>query len=264
MMDIEHIVMFSGGLCSFHAAHRVLQEVDREKVTLLFCDTNNEHEDLYRFIADAQRALNHPVTRIADGRTPWEVFHDEGMIGNTRADLCSRILKRDLGAAWLKENCGPNPTLYFGFDFTEQHRLDQQRKSRPWATCEAPLLSPPYLWKEQMEEAARAMGVEPSQSYKDGFTHDNCGGECIKAGHAHWARLLHLRPDRFANSEKNESEFRARTGKDVAILRDRSGGTTKPLTLAEFRRRIESDWQFDQDDEGGCNCFAPPEFEDAP
>ena len=48
-----HIVQFSGGLCSFLAAKRVVEEVGPEKVTLLFCDTRYEDEDTYRFIIEA-------------------------------------------------------------------------------------------------------------------------------------------------------------------------------------------------------------------
>ena len=253
----DHVVMFSGGLCSFHAAHRVLQEQNREKVTLLFCDTGIEHADLYRFLDDACRALNHPVTRISYGMTPWELFHSQGMIGNTRADLCSRILKRELADKWVKENCAPNPVLYFGFDFTEAHRLEGVTRSKPWATCKAPLISPPFMWKADMEQAARDMGVEPSESYKQGFTHDNCGGFCIKAGQAHYAKLLHQRPDVYAFNEQQERKFREDKGKDVSILRDRKGGETKPLTLEQFRINIELGGIFDEDDDGGCNCFAP-------
>ena len=257
----DHVVMLSGGLCSFAAAHRVLQEQDRENVTLLFMDTLVEDDDLYRFLRETSRALNHPVTIIAEGRTPWQVFHDEGMIGNTRADLCSRILKRDLGDAWVKENCGPNPVLYFGFDFTEARRLEGVKRSKPWAICKAPLINPPLMWQNDMIALAKSLGVEPSRSYVQGFSHDNCGGRCIKAGQAHWARLLHQRPEVYAEEEREEQLFRANTGKDVAILRDRRGGTTTPYPLKRFRENIERGGTFDTDDVGGCNCLSSPEMQ---
>ncbi len=43
---------------------------------------------------------------------------------------------------------------------------------------------------------------------------------------------------------------------DVAILRDRTGGVTRPLTLAELEERIKADPQKEFDDWGGCGCFA--------
>jgi len=50
---MKHVVQFSGGLCSFWAAHRVIAQHGRENVTLLFADTNMEDEDLYRFNQEA-------------------------------------------------------------------------------------------------------------------------------------------------------------------------------------------------------------------
>lgn len=249
----------SGGLCSFFAARRVLEAQDRERVTLLFADTLSEHYDLYRFLDDAEKRLQHPVTRISEEINLWDLFEQQGMIANTRADFCSRILKRDLCDRWVQDNCGPNPTLHFGFDWTEEFRLEGVRRAKPWATCEAPMLEPPYLWKHQMPDAAKALGIEPSNSYEDGFEHDNCGGFCVKAGQAHFARLLHKRRAVYLHHENEEQKFIARTGKQVSVLRDRRGGTTKPLTLRDFRLRIEGGGLFDEDDIGGCNCFAPPE-----
>jgi hypothetical protein len=48
----------------------------------------------------------------------------------------------------------------------------------------------------------------------------------------------------------------------VAILRDRSGGTARPMTLTEFRERTQdTGGQLTLDDlfdEGGCGCFLEP------
>lgn len=50
--------------------------------------------------------------------------------------------------------------------------------------------------------------------------------------------------------------MRATLGKDVSILRDRTGGETRPLTLAALRLRVEQQPdQLDLFDEGGCGCF---------
>jgi len=44
----------------------------------------------------------------------------------------------------------------------------------------------------------------------------------------------------------------------VSILRDRTGGHTKSLSLAAFRERIERQPSlFDKDDWGSCGCFMP-------
>ena len=260
----DHVVMLSGGLCSFFAAHRVLEQQDRSKVTLLFADTLSEHPDLYRFLDDAEARLQHPITRIQYGMSLWELFEEQGMIANTRADLCSRILKRDLCDKWVKDNCAPMPTIYFGFDWSEANRLAGVTAAKPWAICKDPMLDPPHIWKHLMPDAAKEMGIEPSSTYSDGFEHDNCGGFCVKAGHAHFALLLEKRRDVYLMHEREEQAFRKRTGKDVAVLRDRRGGKTKPLTLLNLRIKIENGGLFDPNDVGGCNCFAPPNREEKP
>lgn len=55
-------------------------------------------------------------------------------------------------------------------------------------------------------------------------------------------------------------ELREFLGSDVAILRDRSGGKSVPLTLTRFRECIDSQPDlFDDFDFGGCGCFVQEE-----
>ncbi|BCL30568.1 hypothetical protein ACFFS2_22220 [Streptomyces aurantiacus] len=56
-----------------------------------------------------------------------------------------------------------------------------------------------------------------------GFGPNNCGSLCVRGGHRHWARVLEVFPERYAEAERQEQELRAELG-DVAILRDRTGG----------------------------------------
>ena len=68
--------------------------------------------------------------------------------------------------------------------------------------------------------------------------------------------LLREHPDRYAYHEAQEQGLRDHLGKDVSILRDRSGGTVTPLTLRRFRERIQIQPElFDDLDWGGCGCF---------
>ena len=67
-------------------------------------------------------------------------------------------------------------------------------------------------------------------------SHNNCGGVCVRGGHKHWLHLLEVFPDRYAHAEAQEQQLRAEFG-DVAILRERRGGVSRPLTLTELRRR---------------------------
>lgn len=251
---MRHVVTFSGGIGSWAAAKRVAQQHGTENLTLLFADTRAEDEDLYRFIAEAARNVGAPLTTIADGRTPWDVMSDERLIGNSRFDPCSKILKRQLLDRWRDEHCDPEDTvIHIGIDWTEVNRLKTVRgRCHPWR-YEAPMCEPPYLTKPQMLDWARNEGLCPPRLYAMGFAHNNCGGGCIKAGQAQWALLWRTFPDRYRQHEQWEADMRERVG-EHSILRDRSGGTSKPLTLRAFRERLEKQQAFDQAEWGGCGC----------
>lgn len=256
---MKHVVMFSGGTGSWAAAKRVAARHGTADMVLLFSDTLMEDEDLYRFIDQAAANVGVPLTKLAEGRTPWEVFFDVKFLGNSRVDPCSRILKREVADKWLDNNCDPaNTTVYVGIDWTEEHRftrLAERRRALGW-NYQAPLTEPPYLSKVQMLKWLRDEGIEPPRLYALGFAHNNCGGFCIKAGQGHFANLLKTMPERYAFHEAKEQEIRQYLGKDVSMLTDRSGdGVKKPLTLKTFRERIEQKQEVDKFDIGGCGCF---------
>ena len=257
MID-RHVVMFSGGAGSWAAARRVAER--HGPPTLLFADTMMEDEDLYRFLDEAAADVGGDLVRIADGRTPWDVFRDVRFLGNTRVDPCSRILKREVCDAWLDANCDPASTVvYLGIGWDEAHRFEAARgrfAAKGWR-CEAPMCEAPYLTSAQVLDAMRDRVIEPPRLYAMGFPHNNCGGFCVKAGQAHFERLLRELPDRYAYHEAQEGALREHIGKDVAILRDRVGGSVSPLTLRAFRERIERQpTLFDRFEWGGCGCFS--------
>lgn len=250
------IMNYSGGLCSWYAAKVLVERFGKDKVVLLFADTCYEDQDLYRFLDESSAEMQVPVTRIADGRTPWDVFFDNGFIGNTRIDLCSRILKRELLDRWYRENCDPaHDVICVGLSRGEKGRYlrFKARMRAKGIRTEAPAMwgSPT---KDQMAQALDRAGIELPDLYYEGFPHNNCGGFCVKAGHAQFRLLLRKRRDFYLFNEAKEEEFRLRFGKDVAILRDRQGGTTRPLTLREYRERVESGQVVVADDWKGCGC----------
>ncbi|BFP50118.1 hypothetical protein KCMC57_64860 (plasmid) [Kitasatospora sp. CMC57] len=257
----KHIVMWSGGITSWATARWVIDRHGPADVTLLFADTNAEDPDLHRFNAEASAQLGIPVTRVADPkeRDPWQVFEDKQWLGNTRLAQCSLELKIQPCRTWLAANTDPADTmLYVGIDWTETHRLPVITEGwLPW-TVDAPLTRPPYADKTMLLAELKALHIRRPNLYRLGFEHNNCGALCVKGGQGHWLRVLKVFPDRFAKIEAFEQRMRAKLG-DVSILRDRTDGTLKPLTLAALRQRAdaaaEEDDQLDLFDIGGCGCF---------
>jgi 3'-phosphoadenosine 5'-phosphosulfate sulfotransferase (PAPS reductase)/FAD synthetase len=260
---MERIVMYSGGLGSWAAADRVIARHGVNDVTLLFCDTLIEDADLYRFLDETAADFGVPITRLVDGRTPWQVFRDERFLGNSRVDPCSRVLKRQISDRWLKDNCEPSETVvYVGIDWTEEHRFDDKsggglrpRRAADGWTYEAPLCEHPLFQKEDAFLRLRSRGIKFPRLYAQGFAHNNCGGWCIKGGHAAYALLWRTNPALYLKNEAEEESLRELLG-DVSMMTDRSGdGKKKPLTMRAFRERIASDGQYDLFDIGGCGCF---------
>lgn len=256
---MKHIVNFSGGIGSWAAAKRVVAKHGAADVVLLFADTLMEDEDTYRFLHEAAENVGVPLTRIADGRNPWEVFFDERFLGNSKVDPCSKILKRHQLDKWRADNASPEMSIvYLGIDWSEIHRLHRvQAYPSDWA-FEAPMCEPPFLDKEQMIRLAESQGLRRQRLYELGFPHANCGGFCIKAGQAHFLNLLEKMPERFEYHEQMEQMLRKHLGKDVGILRDRRGGKDRPMTLRELREREQAkDATLDREEWGGCGCALP-------
>lgn len=251
---MTHVVSYSGGVGSWAAAKRVAEKYGTQDMVLLFSDTLIEDEDLYRFLGESAANIGAPITRIADGRTPWQVFKDVRFIANARIDPCSAVLKRDLIRKWLEDNCDPaDTTVYVGIDWTEQHRIERIKARNDVWRYEAPMCDVPLMSKTDMLNWLRQEGIEPPRLYKMGFPHNNCGGFCVKAGQAQFAKLLVEMPDRYAEHEAHEEALRCYLGKDVSIMRDRRGGAVSPLTMKDFRARFEAD-NYDRFEWGGCGC----------
>lgn len=281
------VVMFSGGKGSWAAARhrRDVDGVDPADMVLLFTDTNGEDPDLYRFLVEGAAdlfgvTLPDGMAAVApydaatlhlpglvwvtnNSQTIWDVFRRERMIGNTRLSVCSRALKQRPARKWLEANTDPaDTTVVVGIDWTESHRVPtMERNYQPWAMA-APLTQPGAWSKDRVDAELEAVGIAQPRLYAQGFPHNNCAGACVRGGQGQWALLLEKNPERYAEEEAQEAAFRAETGKDVAILRDRRGGATKPLTLAALRHRVEHGGDVDPLDLGGCGCTTDLSMED--
>lgn len=270
------VVFFSGGVMSWAAAKRAVARWGAENTTLLFTDTLIEDPDLYRFLDEAAANVGAPLVKIADGRTPWEVFRAEQIIGNQRIDPCSKILKRRVGEQWLADNCDPEDTiLIFGIHWEEGHRLTStDRKTGKergirnryreigWPHVDAPMCWAPWMTDAGIHAWARAEGLTLPRLYGLGFAHNNCGGFCVKAGEGHFTNLLRQLPEVYAHHEAQEEAFNAaRPGKRrqtvMAPERKQPDGKRKrvQMTMREFREANDAGEEFDLFAQGGCGCF---------
>lgn len=264
-MSASVVVMLSGGAGSWAAGRRWIDEHGAEGVALLFTDVGDgssehlgEDPDTYRFLHDAAADLRAPLNVLRDGRNIYDVFRAKRWLGNASLSHCSWELKTKPAREWVEANAAPDATIVVGIDWTELHRLPKIVEAWQPYRVVAPLTEKPYMGKLQVIGWMRQRLLTPPRMYELGFAHANCRG-CVKAGMTHWGRLLEVFPQTYAFHEQAEQDMRALLG-DVAILRDRSDGGSRPLTLREFRE-TRQDRDPDLFDEGGCGCFVAAEPE---
>ncbi|MFD9815202.1 hypothetical protein [Streptomyces sp. NPDC059080] len=243
---MKHVIQFSGGLGSFGAAMRVAEKHGVDDMVLLIADTKAEDEDLWRFADDVSRLLKVPLTKVADGRDPWQLFRDQRFLGNDRITPCTTHLKQKPCRKWMKEHAPVGDSVvYIGIEKT---KLDRRRipaiarNWRPWRV-QFPLCNrwEPELSKEKSKarlmDLSRSFGIEPPRLYALGYEHNNCSGACVRAGQKQWKRTLEKQPELFAHAETQEQGIRELLGKPVSMLRQRRGGVSFPLPLSELRRQ---------------------------
>lgn len=252
-----NIISYSGGLGSAISAHLVKQTYPNDELVLLFADTLMEDEDLYRFNSDIEKLLGVSITVISAGKTPWQVFEQVKYQGNTRIDPCSKILKRDLIRKWLERNYTPDEcTVWIGIDCSEEHRLPPVRdRNKPFVYRSILIERDIFLTPDSKVEWCKTHNITLPALYRRGFSHNNCGGFCVKAGQAHFAKLYKEMPDRYLHHEEQQEALMRAVPTVKPFLRKTVNGKLKYLTLKEYRLQfLEQGGEIDSTDFGGCGC----------
>jgi 3'-phosphoadenosine 5'-phosphosulfate sulfotransferase (PAPS reductase)/FAD synthetase len=245
-------ISFSGGISS--AVTALLAHERGDPFTCLFADTLIEDEDLHRFTADVERAIGHPIIRLQDGRTPWEVFRDVRYHGNTRTAHCSSALKTDVVRAYLDTHAAPLDPLILGMDVSESERV--ARAAERWAP--RPVLSWLAEWSIYRPQYADVLGrhnIKPPRLYGLGFAHNNCGGYCVRAGTGQMRQLLGAFPERYRWHEEQQEALLMDIPTARPSLRETIDGEHRYLTLRELRERAELQLPLPWDGPAGCGCF---------
>lgn len=243
---MKYVVSVGGGLSSTMVLPRIARaKYGAANCVYVMAALPNEDPDVWLLVQAVERDLRIKIEHIGLGLTPWDVFHGERMMGSSRVDPCSRILKREVLLKYMTDHYAPSEaTLCVGITYREIDRMvavEANWRRKGWSVI-APLADDKSLTREGMIAECRARYGFVPRLYDMGFTHNNCGGACVKAGHKEWARLLWFLPDVYEWWEQNERKFRIEVGTTATILRDRKGGTTSPLSLEDFRERMQARW----------------------
>ncbi len=285
---MKTIVSVSGGLSSFEALRRTIEQRGKENVIAVFADVKGrgdnhywspapsiepllherfggESRDTYRFLWQMSYALDMPIERLEDGRTVFNVFADKRafrlFVNGLFYAPCSEILKRFIISKWIEANLQPGEyEIALGMKWDEAQRTDKSqhwwRKRLGWdVRVYSPLAERPYVESCDISVQARRLGLDVSSSYDAGFEHDNCSGGCVNAGQGHYANLYEVRELVYLYWAWQEYHLNRYWGKTATILKSERGGKTTPMTLYEFIPRIKAG-DYRRMDIGGCGCFS--------
>lgn len=258
-MSRRHLVSYSGGMGSAITAKFICDTYGVENTTLLFADTNMEDEDLYRFNNDIVNLLGCEFISIADGRDVWEVFSDVKFIGNSRVDPCSKILKRDLIKRWIRDKYKPEEcVIWIGIDCSEEHRLLPVVKNNlPYNYRSYLIENNIFLTTWYKQQWCEDNNILIPRLYSMGFSHNNCGGFCVKSGLGQFKKLYNNLPERYKYHEDKEQELMSHNPKLRPFLKKMVNGVNYYITLKEYRENYlepklvteEESMEF-----GGCGC----------
>lgn len=269
-MTKDIIVSVGGGLASTHQLiKKLVNEYGPERIKPRMCVLPNEHPDTWRlcdaveerygvkfkYIAYASdrdylkwRFIDKAQRTAQLAKTPIEIFFDVGLLGNSRLDPCSRILKRETMRHYLEDMWQWYKPYQLAIGIGA-HELDRRLAIRQNYEARGidvifPLIDDEHLTREYtIEDCQREFGFVP-ELYTQGFSHNNCGGACIKAGLKEWARLLWYHSNVYRTWEEAERLFNEQKpregGGNYTILRDRRNGEDRRITLAEFRAEVEA------------------------
>lgn len=246
-MKKTHVVFIGGGISStlFIATHLLMvDKIDKDAVDFVIAALPNEHPDVWRLITSVEKLFDITIKRIGPNKSVWELFHEQKFIGNSRFDNCSKTLKRDVCRNYMQENY-PNQDVTVALGITH-HEIDRELSIRRNWTKNGykvyfPLSQYPELTGEFMRDTCmRLFGFIP-ELYTLGFSHNNCGGACVKAGKYQWKLLLEKQPDTYKEWEENENLFRENNPTlDRTVLREMKKGVYHRITLKTFRERLEA------------------------
>ena len=276
MANHTHLINFSGGAGSWMAARRVAERHGTDDLVLLTADTGSEGDDWHEFVMAAAADVGGELV-IVRGRYSdlWEGAMERKIMPSVWHGWCTIEQKIKPMEEWREANCLPErTTIYFGYDWTEEHRLERSRErlaADGWRSVDAPLMWQPIVSKAEVLAELKASGLPYPRAYELGIAHNNClATGCFKQGESAWRQLLRLMPEVYAESEAKEQEFiqhlqsEGREHRKVGMIYRRPqrnsvvGGEV--LTLREFRLRVEQQGDLfagggNDDDWGSCGCF---------
>ena len=215
MLEEARIVCwFSCGAASAVAAHQAIKKAPvGANIEVVYCDTSaDEHPDNGRFLADVERWIGRPITRLSGMYDSVEdVFAAHRYMAGIAGARCTVEMKKKPRFAYQQ----PDDVHVFGFTSDEQGRVQRFNDGNPELETWFPLVESGTT-KQDCYGVLRDAGIEIPAMYRLGYRNNNCIG-CVKATSArYWNMVRRDFPDVF--------ERRATQSRDIGVRLTRVRG----------------------------------------
>lgn len=197
------VCRFSCGAASAVATKLALAHYPRDQVVISYSDTNSEHPDNTRFMADCVRWFNHPITvhKSEKYKDIWDVWEKRRFMKGKDGAPCTGEMKRAPSYAFSR----PNDVLVMGYTKGEEERVARIRATNFETKIIAPLIDA-GLDKAGCLAILERAGIALPAMYLLGFNNNNCIG-CPKGGRGYWNMIRKHFPDTFNRVAKLQREL---------------------------------------------------------
>ncbi len=221
------VCWWSGGITSAVACKIAIDFYGVDNCCVIMIDTQNEHEDTYRFKADCEKWYGSEIEIITGIGEKYgnifDVWRKHKSLNTATGAICSTNLKRLVREKWEKNNEFDHQVFGFEFDKKEMNRaLSMTMNHGKRTKAIYPLLFLAYD-KQDCIKIVEGAGLEIPEMYKLGFQNNNCFGTgCVQGGVGYWQKMKKDFPDKFDIMADMEHELTDLKGEPVTMLKDQS------------------------------------------
>ena len=225
-MEDKIICWWSGGVTSAVACKLAIDLFGKENCKVIMIDTQNEHEDTYRFKIDCEKWYELPIEIITAIGGKWgsiqEVWITRKSLNTATGAICSTELKRVVREKWEKENNFKHQVFGFEFERKEFNRSKGMTLNHPKVKAIYPLLMYGLTKKNCLQIIADA-NIEVPLVYKLGYKNNNCFKTgCVQGGIGYWQKIQREDVDKFNAMADMEHYLTELKGEPVTMLKDQS------------------------------------------
>ena len=135
MLEHRIICWWSGGVTSAVACKIAIDLYGMDNCEIIMIDTNNEHEDTYRFKKDCEKWYGIDIKTITAIGNRWKNIQDVWItrrsLNTATGAICSTELKRRVREKWEKENVFDYQVFGFEFEPKEFNRAKSMTLNHP-------------------------------------------------------------------------------------------------------------------------------------